>query len=543
MMPTGSTTPNARADWFAARALLATRRLIPRLPWAVLAFVLVFAGVVIVRGPWAQREAETRRAAALARAAERDTFPLVAAHRRAVAELAARDSVLRVQQTAAAAHGPTPQLSAGQQQERDSLRALLNTLEGALARAARAPLPASYHALAGVRALRSTSGAQALDDTLTLLDRARQALDPVEAPQSEFARLSQRANAIGQALQAMGQARRTALLRQVSAIESATPAARDTTVAVDTQTVRLARDHARARVQDADSVLRAARQWHTALQRRADSLAADQMARIIGTSPFAAAFGAMLLVLVFVYAMAVVAEARAPTVAHAREVERLTGLPVLATAQAFVTPREGRARLQSGSAVDPFRMMYLALTASGTRERAVSVTGDDVSSVITAAARLAVSAAADKHATLLLDLAPNGGGTAAYFGARDEPGFSDALAGVRLWREVARPIGASDGMTIDVVPAGAPRQDLDDSVQSTTARAEFDLFASEYDFTVLSAPTEVAANRATKLVPNVPTIVVVRLARSRIKALSELVSSHQESGVRLHGILLVESAT
>lgn len=523
----------------AARALLASRRLRPRLPWAVLAFIVAFGAVYAVRGPWAHREAEARRAATLARATERDTFPLVAAMRQAEVAVTARDSVLRALQFAAEARRVTPALTPEQQALRDSLRTLLTPLDAALERAAKAPLPASYRSLAATRALRALPGVQALADTLTLLDRARQALDPVEAPQSEFARLSQRANAIGAALQSLGQSRRGVLQRQMAAVDTA-GSMRDTLSVADTLAARLARDSARVQAARADSVLRAAREWHAALQRSADSVAQDRAARILGTSPISAACGAMLLVLAVAFTLAVSAEARAPTIAHAREIERITGVPVLATAHDFRVPREGRARLQPGTGVDPFRMVYLALTASGTRERTVNVTGDDVGVAAVVAARLAVSAAADEHATLLVDLAPGVDGAAAHFGARDEPGFTEAIAAVRLWREVARPIGASEGMAIDVVPAGAPRHDTDESLQSASARAEFELFAGDYDFVVLAAPTSTSALRATALVADVPTIIAVRLAHSKIQVISDMLAKFRAAGVRLHGFLLVE---
>jgi Mrp family chromosome partitioning ATPase len=269
-------------------------------------------------------------------------------------------------------------------------------------------------------------------------------------------------------------------------------------------------------------------------------MARAKAARLLGSSPFVAATSALLMLSVLVFSLAVVAEARDPTIAHAREVERITGLPVLATATAFRVPREGRARLQPGTGVDPFRMVYLSLTASGTRERVVCVTGDDVSRTVAVAGRLAVSAAADERATLLVDFTPGIPASSSFFGWRDEPGFTEAIAGVRLWREVARPVGASEGLSIDVIPSGGLRQDTMLSLQNDIARREFMAFAGEYDFTVLVAPTTAAAGVAATACGSPPTILVARTARTRLRAVKANLSSLRESGVVPYGILLID---
>jgi len=378
-------------------------------------------------------------------------------------------------------------------------------------------------------------------DTLDLLENVRQALDPAAAPTSEFAQLSARANAIGSTLQSIGQERRIVLTRQIARIEASDARAiREDVSSVDTTAARIARDSARRTVTAADSLLRDARAWNTRVQARTDSLARAKAARILGSSPFVVTTSALLMLAVLGFSLAVATEARDPTIAHAREVERITGLPVLASATAFHIPREGRARLQPGTGVDPFRMMYLSLTASGTRERVVCITGDDVSHTIAVAGRLAVSAAADERATLLVDLAPGVPSTSAFFGWRDEPGFTDAIAGVRLWREVARPIGASEAMSLDVIPAGGLRQDTASSLQNDIARTEFRAFLGEYDFTVLVAPTAVAAGIAAIACGSPPTILVARVARTRHRAIRQSTSGLREAAVTMHGILLID---
>lgn len=542
-MPHTGSHPIPRADWLAARALLASRRLRPFVPVWLGAFALVFAAVYIVRGPFTNRSAAALLVAGRAQLATRDTTPMVHGLRMAQDRLAREDSTVRVMLENAEAREGRPALSPKAQRTRDSLRAMVTQLDAALDRAAKAPLPASYRALAQTHALAMIGRAQTLVDTLDLLERTRQALDPVAAPQREFAQLSERANAIGSTLQGIGQSRRVALTQQITALESGETDGRpmEKRALEAISSARTRRDSARMDVARAESALRDARQWHTEVQERAGATARARAARLLGTSPVAAALSAMVMMAVLTFTLAVVAEVRAPTIAHAREAERLTGLPVLASVEPFRIPPEGRARLQPGTGVDPFRMVYLALTVSGTRERAVCVAGDHPPTVAAVAGRLAVSAAADERATLLVDLAPGIAASSTYFGWRDEPGFTEAVAGVRLWREVARPIGASEGMAVDVIPAGAPRQDTEASVQNATAREEFSAFNAEYDFLVLVAPTAAAARIAADVCTRPPTIIVARMARTRLRALRELAQKLSAVGASVHGVILVSA--
>jgi len=531
----------SRADWFAARALLATRRLRPFAPLGVLAFAVVFGAVFALRGPLADRAAASERARTRSQATQRDTLSLMAAVRDAHAELATRDSAWQAVALRAEQWAAVPTLSVESQRARDSLRALVVSLDGPLDRAAKAPLDASYRALAGSRALRSLVGVRALVDSLDALDRMRLTLDPAATPQSIFAQLAQRTNSIGESLQDVARSRRAGLMREIATIEaSAASGAKSQEFTEDTIMTRVARDSARARSARAESSLREARDWLQANEQRADSAAHARAERILGASPMAAAIAALVLAGVLVFTLAVSVEARRPTIAHAREAERLTGVPVHAVEEGARLLRGGRARLQPGTGIDPFRMVYLALTASGTRERTVCVTGDDPDTVAAVAGRLAVSSAADERATLLVDLAPDVPAATTYFAERGEPGFTEAIAGVRLWREVARPVGASEGLGIDVVPAGARRQDTIDSASLATNRDEFHLFTSEYDFTVIAAPTRDAITLAALLCPQPATVYVARVAETTLDALVAEVRRLKDLDINLYGILLVD---
>lgn len=540
-MPGPSLRQAARADWFAARALLAMRRLRPFVPIGLLVLVLVFAALLAARKMLTER-ASPVRVAVHTQDTSRDTLPLITEVQAARARFAAQDSAFQALLFLVEADAATPVLAPDALRARDSLRAQLVQLESTLGRAAKAPLVASYRELASTRAVSAIEGVAAYRDTLAQVDRARQALDPAETPQGEFAKLTQRANAIGAVLQNIGYAQRALLLRKISTIEGGGPVgAQRATRVGDTSAAHLARDRARAGWTDAEARLRDVRQWHAAESARVDSVASARATRVLGVTPAVVALSAMLVAGVLIFTLAVSAEARRPTIAHAREVERLTGVPVLGTAYLAHLPPEGRARLRLGTGLDPFRMVYLALTASGTRARTVCIAGDDPDAVAAVVGRLAVSAATDERATLAVDLASGTPSATRYFGGQHEPGFSEAICAIRLWREVARPVGASEGLGLDVVPAGARRADTGAAVELPSNRREFHLFASEYDFTVLAAPTAMSLGTAVTLYDDPATIYVARVAETPLDSVVAAVRELQGMPLSLHGVLLVDA--
>ena len=540
-MPAPVLRQTARADWFAARALLATRRLRPFAPLGLLVLVLVFAALLAAHRLLTEQSSPAR-VAVRTQGTSRDTIPLITEVQAARARFATRDSAFQALLLLAEADAATPVPAPAALRARDSLRAQLVQLESTLDRAAKAPLVASYRELANMRAVSAIEGVAAYRDTLDRVDRARQALDPAETPQGEYAQLMQRANAIGAALQNIGHAQRALLLRKISTIEGGGVAgAQRTTLIGDTSAARLARDSARGALIDAEGRLRDLKWWHAAEGAREDSVASARTTRVLGVTPVVAAISAMLVAGVLIFTLAVGVEARRPTIAHAREVERVTGVPVLGTAYPAHLPPEGRARLRLGTGIDPFRMVYLALTASGTRSRTVCIAGDDPDAVAAVVGRLAVSAATDERATLAVDLAPGIPSAMRYFGGQHEPGFSEAICAIRLWREVARPVGASEGFGLDIVPAGARRADTGAAVEMSSNRHEFHLFASEYDFTVLAAPTVMSLRTAMTLYDEPATIYVARVAETPLESVVAAVRELQGMPLDLHGVLLVDA--
>lgn len=228
------------------------------------------------------------------------------------------------------------------------------------------------------------------------------------------------------------------------------------------------------------------------------------------------------------------AEINHPTVATPREAEHAAQAPLLAMVR-----RDDRTSHAGG--MDPFRMLYLGLTATGARTKTVVVSGRHRAVVATIAGRVALAAAADAQATLVVDADAEGSPVAGYYRQRPEPGFSDALAGVRLWREVTAPVGASEGLSIDVVPGGAIRREELDEATRESAREEFTRFRSEYDFCVIVAPPEHALALLGPLLANPVTVLCVEVGRTPIARLRSDAARVRESGAALHGLALWEA--
>jgi Mrp family chromosome partitioning ATPase len=298
------------------------------------------------------------------------------------------------------------------------------------------------------------------------------------------------------------------------------------TAPIDTAGPRLVRDNARAAAAASDSALSMARRRNAASDQAVLTAKAQASRRV---PPVAMLFAAMVLAMIAGFSFNLSVEISRPTLATPREAERVAHVPILAVARdADRVPRIG--------GIDPFRMLYLGLTATGTRTRTVAVSGDDRAVVATVAGRLSLAAAADARATLVVDADAEGSPVAGYYGESPEPGFSDALAGVRLWREVTRPIGASDGLSIDVIPGGAIRAEEPDGATKESARAEFARFRSEYDFCVIVAPSESSLALACSLVEKPVTVLCAEIGRTGLSRLQADATRIRESGAVLHGL-------
>lgn len=227
-------------------------------------------------------------------------------------------------------------------------------------------------------------------------------------------------------------------------------------------------------------------------------------------------------------------ETRTPTVADAAEAEQLTGMRILAVVRD--APLDGPARFKP-SGVDPFRMLYLGLTATGTRARTAVVTGAEPEIAAAVGARLAIAAAADHRNTLILDCDPTQIAVSRTFRERAEPGLSDVLAKAFAWREVARPVGSSDGLPITLLPAGTERDDAVTGTEREVVQHEFSRLRASYELTLAVASPR-GVEDALALIESSPVLFTVVVGETKIDQLLADLALLRAAGQKLQGLVL-----
>ena len=518
-MPDSPAPPGTEhPDWLGARALLAVRRSAR----FALGTVAIFGAVMVVL-LFVPKGRGSR--GAVASAVQEDTVSLLlradSLHRAAARADSEHSAAVRGSQDPA---GGTAGLTPSQRTKRDSLLFLTTELDGLIARAESAPVSASYHALVAAVALHGDTRTPRLIDSLDALEK-RLALLSKNAADPTYAALGARMNDVGMAIRSAAVHRRESLTRVLAEFNA--PPGRNT-APQDTAATHAVRDRTRAAAIAGDSLLFAARGRNEAVVRsaRTASKRADRRVPIN-----ALLLAATVIVVVAGFSFKLVAEVNHPTLATPREAERVAGVPV----RTVVRENDREPRI---GGIDPFRMLYLGLTATGTRARTAVVTGDDRAIVTTIAGRLALAAAADERATLVMDADAEGSSVAAYYGQRPEPGLSDALAGARSLRDVTRQIEAGDGLSISVIPGGAIRAEEPNLAARESAHAEFVRFRPAFDFCVIVAPSESSLALACSLVEKPVTLLCVQVGTTGLLRLQAHAARIRDSAAALHGLVV-----
>lgn len=284
-----------------------------------------------------------------------------------------------------------------------------------------------------------------------------------------------------------------------------------------------------------DSVARASAR-HT--EQVAAVVRLDSAARTARNAAPALSMGPLLLLILLLglivrVGTALLQELGAPTLAHSVEAERAVGAPALALVRDPLP--DGPLRFRP-SGVDPFRVLYLALTSTGTRARSVIVTGREPLITAAVGARLAIAAAADHRTTLVVDLDPEQIALARIFRDHPEPGFTDALAQAFQWREVARAVGSSDGLALQMMPAGTTRDAVPDAPRAE-ACASFRAFRESFEFTIVVATLPDLAF-ARELLPGAPVVLSATVGETPIDEFVRDARDAERQGERLHSLAL-----
>jgi Mrp family chromosome partitioning ATPase len=529
--------------WIAGRARNALRR--PGLAAVVGGTTFVVALLALVVAP---RQA-TRAARVVPTRTERpDTAVLTAHVAQAQGALIRAESLLAVARNAAApAEPPTavdtlpPALVA----RRDTLTLVVSTLNRLLARAQNAPLPDSYRALGQARGLRDDPRVQALLDSLADIERERDSFDNLGGVDPVFVALTTRATAVGRMIQDIAEGRRSALRRELAALQPAlAPPPRPPALTADADTAAALARLAGSRREFGQALarLQVARARNAEIDQRLQR--ARDLANVVAP-PVALLAAALVLGLVAGFGSALAAELRHPRLADPQEAERVTGARVLAVIDAHA-PVADRSRRRTDVELpgsldytsDSYRMLYLRFVPTGGAIPLLTVTGDEPEVVATVATNLATAAAVEARSTLLVDgdLESEGASRAMRIGA--EPGLAGVIDGTIDWAKaiVTVPIGR-DGL-LDVVPSGTWRKGELDAHVAEEVRRDLARLARRYDMTVLVAPAAHAALGARSFLPSPDVVVCARVGHTPLARLAGEVERLSGTGARVLGVVL-----
>lgn len=575
-----------RARWLAARGRNALRH---RTRIAVLG-TIIFVGMLVflVLLPGTSR---TMRAGLVLREGVQDTMPLVAAYERTVRDFQQADSLLREVRVrlAAPAASSALNLSPTQRWKRDSLAQVAAALSRLISRVENSPLPQTYRALGESYLLRGDARVQQLLDSLTSIEREREAFDAVGGVDPMFVALSARANMIGRAIQGIAEAQRTIardemnrilqaardtaqLVAQMgrdslalaaglgappvplapgataadSAAFAASMSARPVSVpVVDTLPFRARADTAGALRERAGGALAIARTFNADLEKRARE-ARDEANTL--APPLAMLVASLLLGLSVAFAFSLALEAARPAIADAAEAERITGVRVLglihAGERADVAGDRDRRQVdllappELAPASRAYRAIHLHLAAQGSSAKIVTILGDEPGVAAAVAANIAFLAATEARNTLLIDGDTQTCGVSSVLHTKPAPGTAEVLSRRATWPAVITTPALGRDRTLDVVPAGGRYLEKLDASALEHSRDELTRIARRYDLCVITAAISVLEHPDRAVGPLDDVLLCVRVAQTTISDLANFARQAREAGIRLRGLVL-----
>ncbi|MBI2795496.1 MAG: hypothetical protein HYX65_02195 [Gemmatimonadetes bacterium] len=417
--------------------------------------VFVVALLVLVIVPRREQQAAER----LPAIAERiDTTPLLAREgmlrtrlRAATGQLdstrhalAAADSADSVAATRPRQHNPLASA--------DSVQALARELTRLLARAERAPLPASYRDLAGARAVAGDPRVEAWLDSLGRVERAQRAYGSVGGVDAGYVSLSERANAIGAALAALARQRRAQLRGDDPS---------------DTLRRRAELDTLQ---RELDATARGLAQARAANARVAAAVEAARERANIDAPPLAMLGAALALGLTIGGAVSLGVELASPRVASARDAAAAAGVPVMGQLDDDRGSVERLARRVAGDGAARLPVVICAETPLAAARVAVAI---------------ATASAVEGLAVLLVDTDTASAAASGLLRRRPAPGASDVIARGAAWSGVLDAHVGSHSLPLDLVAAGPPMPRAPDTITVEEAGRALRAFAADYDLAIV----------------------------------------------------------
>lgn len=523
--------------WLSSRARNAARR--PLVIGTVAAIVVALAVLSLVLAP------KNRRAmgpTAGVTAIQMDTVPLQVALSRARARAASAESALVVVRREMASYNAQPAVDSISPQllaRHDSLTGILNELSALIGKVETIPLPSSYRALAASPALVSNGRVMALLDSLSAVERERDAFGSSGGADPMYVALTSQATDIGRAIELIAASRRDSLRAEINRIATPTrQMAQARAAAPDTMPWIAERDSAQSAVSVATNDLTNARE---ALTLRAEEIARAKEISAISASPFAMILAAAVFGIAFGFGASLISELRKPRVADAPEVERVTGARVMAT----VVPNTARAEFDRRKAdrlapgyldpkADSYQLAYLHVEQSAATPDVIPVIGDDPDVCAVVTMNIAAIAAEDALSVLVIDAAGRSAAIRSLLPFSASADLADLIGGISSWVDATAHVSVGRDRTIDVVTG----------VKSTAPAALIDLVQRErqrlgknYDTVFIIGSLDlVPAIVETEFVEG--TVLTVTAGRSRLSELVTATRALREKGRKVFGVVL-----
>jgi Mrp family chromosome partitioning ATPase len=530
-----------RATFLAARARNAMRRPIFIGAVSVGTFVTALVALVVVPQQ-AQRAAQ---AIAPKPGEMPDTVVLAKAVATADARVAASDSAVSAARIKAAILSQTavdtldPVLTA----RRDSLNHRLDALDALLTRTESAPLAASYRALAESPEIARHATVKALLDSLTDIERERDASATSGGADPVFVALTARATEIGRALQTVGRARRDSLREEITAlVPPARPSAGEFAQA-DTLRRIVTRDSANTALAAATAQLESARRRVEALERRAER--ARALANPLSAPPYAMLASAIVFGMVLGFGAALVQELRRPRVADAHEAERVAGVRVISVIRPRPpSPERGR-RMADRVApphIDPgndaHQLVWLFVAPPASSLLMLTISGERSAIAAIIAANLGAVAAEEARNVIIIDTDTQSSPVSSALRTHAQPGLRDILDARVSWPEATQHATIGRDRVIDVVPSGVGASAPDVRQVSDLLRRDAARMARHYDTILIVASKELTLSGLPGVLPMHDVVYCARLGYTRHADLKKAIQGIRLAGGNPLGVVL-----
>ena len=523
--------------WLGSRARNAARR--PLFIGLCGAIVVALAALSLVLAPKNRRAMGPSAAVSDIRI---DTVALQAALERAHARVTSAESALVIVRRDVATYNAEPRVDSVPPQvlaRHDSLANTLSELSSLIGKAETVPLASSYRALAASPALISNGRVKALLDSLTEIERERDAFGGAGGADPMYVALTSQATDIGRAIEAIATARRDSLRAEISRIVTPTQQiAKARAAAPDTMPWVAERDSARSAVAVSTADLENAR---GALKLQEEEKRRAQEITAISASPFAMIIAAAVFGIVFGFGGALQMELRRPTVSDATEVERTTGARVMAS----VVPARNGAEFDRRKAdrlapgyLDPksesYQLAYLHVEQSAASPDVVTVLGDDPDVCAIVTMNIAAIAAEDARSVLVIDAAGRGDAIRSLLPFSPSADLADLIGGISSWVDATAHVAVGRDRTIDAVTG----------TRSTAPGGLIELIERErqrlgrhYDTVfVIGTLDLVPAIAENAFVEG--TVLTATAGKTRLTRLVESATTLRDKGRRLYGVVL-----